>query len=57
MWRGVPGPLPVWLLQKLIQSGAITAQRIIGHHEEIPRKSEGQQAGPGMEEETSQRGP
>lgn len=39
------GPLPVWLPQKLVQRGAIPAQGVIRHHEQIPRKGEGQQAG------------
>ena len=36
--------LPDWLLQELIQGGAISSQWVIWDHEEVPHKGEGQQA-------------
>lgn len=47
------GALPDWLLQELIQGGAISSQWVIWDHEEVPHKGEGQQAKGGKR--TSQR--
>lgn len=40
--------LPDWLLQELVQHGAISPQWVIRDHEEVSHKGEGQQAGQGQ---------